>query len=344
MYFPIEGDQVAAYELSSGAPRWTVSARPQSAPAAGGGLLFIEQPGVLTAIHAGDGSAAWEVPLPEKLAVPLVWNNGWLVAGTPGALLAFHADSGSPAWRHDLASSPHAPPVLAGDRAYVPTDDGRVVALRADNGDLVWERRLGGAANRILVVDDRLFVGSNDNYLYCLRTRDGEIDWRSPRTGADVVDPPAVDEHRVYFVSFDNVLRALSRSNGVQQWKVPLPYRPTGSPILAVDALLVAGLAGPLRAYYLKDGTPADAPKNPAGLAGDTILPMGIELAAPLHAMNGVPLTLGPIVVIITRGPRSDSTAATAFSRSIDPPVADLTPLPDIVPVAAPVDHAPPDR
>ena len=51
---------------------------------------------------------------------------------------------------------------------YVPLADGRVLALRADNGEILWERRLPEAPNDILVSDQQLFVGSNDNYLYCL--------------------------------------------------------------------------------------------------------------------------------------------------------------------------------
>ena len=62
------------------------------------------------------------------------------------------------------------------------------------------------------------------------------------RTGADVVSRPSVDDDHVYFVSLDNVLRALNRGNGVQQWKRGLPFRPAWRPMTAADTVLVTGI------------------------------------------------------------------------------------------------------
>ena len=95
----------------------------------------------------------------------------------------------------------------------MPVDDGRVVALQVESGEPVWERRLGGAPNDMLALDDRLYVGSADNFFYCLDADDGEVAWRW-RTGADVIGAPVADDRRVYFVSLDNVLRALDLRRG----------------------------------------------------------------------------------------------------------------------------------
>jgi outer membrane protein assembly factor BamB len=58
-----------------------------------------------------------------------------------------------------VKSPPHASPALAADRVYIPTTDGRIVALRVENGEPVWERRLGGAVNDILALEHRLYAG-----------------------------------------------------------------------------------------------------------------------------------------------------------------------------------------
>ncbi len=132
--------------------------------------------------------------------MPPVWDNGWLILATrAGELLALRAIDGYPVWRRDLGSPAHAPPSLAADRVYVPMDDGRIVALRVDTGDVAWEHLLGGPATGLLAQDDRLYAGSKDNYLYALRTDNGNVVWRW-RTGADVVGVPVLDERNVYFV------------------------------------------------------------------------------------------------------------------------------------------------
>jgi outer membrane protein assembly factor BamB len=325
-YFPIQGDRVAAYDLHQGTRRWLVSTRPLSAPAVGGGFLFVDQTGGLSALHLKDGSVAWTVPLTEKLVVPLVWGDDRLVAATATAILSFRGEDGTLQWRRELSAKPNRTPSLSGDAVYVPMADGRVVALRADNGEVRWERRLPAAPNDILVSDPQLFVGSNDNYLYCLNTSDGLTRWRSSRTGADVVSRPTVDDDHVYFVSLDNVLRVLNRRNGVQQWKKGLTFRPAWSPIVAVDTVMVTGLQGPLLAFYRKDGAP-----------GGEMATGADEIAAPPYPFESAQ-TLGPMVVVVTRNLKAGVTVR-AVSHRIEPPEVPMGVLPGLVPapVAPPV-------
>ena len=158
-FFPLEGDQIAAYSLSSGARLWVARVRTGVEPAAGDNLLFVVTPGSLAALRAADGSSAWELPFAETLAVPLVWDSGWLIAvTTTGDVLAFRATDGALIWRRSIGAAAHARPALASDRVYVPTADARVVALRVDTGAAIWERRLGDAGNDILALDKRLYV------------------------------------------------------------------------------------------------------------------------------------------------------------------------------------------
>ena len=76
---------------------------------------------------------------------------------------------------------------------------------------------LGGPPNEILALDDRVYVGAKDHFFYCLMARDGRVDWRW-RIGGDIVGVATSDENNVYFVAQDNVLRALNRKSGGQQW------------------------------------------------------------------------------------------------------------------------------
>ena len=319
-YFPIEGDRLAAYELDTGKELWTVPARTQSRPAAGEGLVFIAQPEALAALRETDGSEAWRLPLTDRLAAPLVWDNGWLIAATAsGSLLALRAVDGTLIWQRDLGSPVSAPPALAADRVYAPAKDGRIVALRIDTGEPRWERRIGGEPSEMLALGDRLYVGSDDNFFYCLTARTGEIDWRW-RTGGDVVGTAVVDARRVYFVSFDNILRALDRRSGAQRWKRPLPFRPLTGPSMAGAAVITSGVTPPLRAFLTKDG----APGGEIALEG--------EVAAPPYVLTGSRL---PLLVVVARD-IAKGTTVTIFTREFEPPVVPIAPLPNIVPMGPP--------
>jgi hypothetical protein len=187
-----------------------------------------------------------------------------------------------------------------------------VLALLIESGEQVWSRKLGGPPNEILALDDRLYVGSNDNFFYCLRASDGAVDWRW-RTGGDVIGLPVVDEHRVYFVSLDNVLRALDRKSGAQRWKRPLPLRPTRGALQAGDDLLVSGIARTLPAYAMKDGSPAGE------------LTAGGELAAAPFVFSPGAL---PMVVTVTSDIVKGAVVAAAI-RSIDPASVPIGPQPN---------------
>jgi outer membrane protein assembly factor BamB len=318
-YFALEHDRIVAYDLASGARQWIVAASPQLPLSAGGDLLFLVEPETLTALRTTDGSIAWQLPFAEKIVVPLAWDNGWLIAATAGnEILAFRGSDGELIWRREIGTTANARPSLAEDRVYVPTTDGRVIALRVDTGEPVWERSVGGAAGEILPLPQRLYVGSKDNAFYCLLTRDGTIDWRW-RTGADVVGAAAFDERRVYFVALDNVLRALDRKSGGQVWKASLPLRPTAGALNAGGTIIVSGSGPDLHGFNAKDGKPA----------GD--IPGSSDLAAPPHVVPRSADGL-PVLIAVTQDIAKGSTVW-AVTRSIEPALAPLAPLPGLVTV-----------
>ena len=318
-YFPIDGGRLAAYDLAAGTLLWIADTATAAQPVAGDGLVFLVEPDAVVARHDRDGSLAWRLPLAAPLAATVAWETGWLVvADTSGGVLALRASDGHVLWRRDLGSTAQARATIASSRVHVSLEDGRVVTLDLETGVAVWERRLGGPPSEILAAGDRLFVGSRDNYLYSLRAIDGRVDWRW-QTGADVTGLPVADARRIYFVSLDNVLRALDRRTGSQQWKRTLPLRPRSGPLVAADTLVVAGLTPGVRAFRTANGAPA----------GD--IPTASDVAAPPHVMRGA---TGPVVVVVTRDLLTGATVQ-ALTRQIEPAVTPVAPLPNPIPLAA---------
>jgi outer membrane protein assembly factor BamB len=363
-FFTIEGDRIAAYDLIEGTQRWLVTAHPEMAPVAGDGFVFIREADRLLALRSSDGAIGWQLPLADKLAVSPVWDNGWLIiALVTGEVRALRASDGQLIWTRDLKSPAHAAPALAADRVYVPTSDGRIVALRVDSGEPIWERRLGGAANEILALDDRLFTGSQDNWFYCVMAADGRVDWRW-RTGGDVIGKPVSDDHYVYFVSLDNVLRAMNMVTGGQQWMRPLPMRPAWAAVRAGSTIVVAGQAPPLRAFNLKDGVAAgtltgvatQAPEVPPAGAADpgeaaqkkappplVALPGGAEVAAAPYMLEQ-PLTHAPMLLMLFKDIATGA-SATLVGHTVEPPlVPAVAQLPNLVQIAPVTPTTPPPR
>ena len=108
--------------------------------------------------------------------------------------------------------------------------DGRVVALNAADGARRWEQRIGGRPDGLAAAGDRRLRGSLDNFFYCLdgSNRPHQVALAHGRRHRSAT--AALDADRVYFVSLDNLLRALDRNSGAQRWKKPLAARPVVGP------------------------------------------------------------------------------------------------------------------
>ena len=317
-YVPLQSKQLVALMIEDGTVAWSVECPMTTRPAAGAGLVYAGSEGLIEARGERDGGAQWRRPV-EGTVVSLYWDNGWLFAQTePGLFLAVRATDGAILWQKDFGSPLSAPPAPAGERVYLPLNDGRIVAISLQTGDEIWTRKLAEPAAGILPVGNRVFVGSRDNQFYSLSADDADIDWRW-RTGADLLGVPVLDARRVYFIALDNILRGHDRNNGSMVWKQVLPVRPFTGPLLSGQTLIVSGVAARLYAYNTSDGKPAGSHEL-KGAENEEML-----LAAAPH------LTEQDSLILVTRGGQV---------RAVGTPVAPAAPAP-AAPAPAPVPPAP---
>ncbi len=114
---------------------WVASAqgRVKYSPAYANGRLFVvNEDNKATAFDAGSGAELWETQLEQEVvAEPVAAGDFLLLATVDGALIALNAGDGTEAWRHALESGwASAAPAVSGETLYVPTQDGRLLALR----------------------------------------------------------------------------------------------------------------------------------------------------------------------------------------------------------------------
>lgn len=312
VYVALRSGQVVARSRVDGREVWSVDLATRLPIAADGALLFVAADGAIHALRVGDGAAAWSAHV-GTLPAPFLVRAGWLIAGIgERTIVALRARDGQPIWLREVAAPLASAPEIEGRRVYLPLADGRLVALQIERGEPVWERRLNGTPGGVLALEDRVYVGATDNFLYCLASRTGEVLWRW-RTAADVAQPPVVDERRLYFVSFDNVLRALDHRTGVQRWKRPLLARHVGGPQVVTGVVMVTLPVSKLYFYLGEDGKPAAAIGLPA--------PM---VAAPTPVE---PTPWGGRLFVVTSDTPGDAWLH-ALGPGDDPPLVPLTQLP----------------
>ncbi len=256
-YVPLDDGRLVAIDLERGQVRWQVELATSMTPATGDGMVFVSADAHVVALDQRSGTMLWRTALPGAIAGPVYWASGWVLASTvAGELLALRSEDGHVLWRNPLGAPLAVAPSPSGERLYVALGDGRLAALDLTTGAPVWTLALDRDVTGLLALGEQLLVGSRANVLHSISLDRGRLRW-TQRAGADVIGVPAVDDTFIYFVAFDNVLRALNRSNGNMRWTRNLPSRPSGGAQRADDVVLVPFSTTDIGAYLATTGVPA---------------------------------------------------------------------------------------
>ena len=207
---------------------------------------------------------------PGALSVPPVWDNGWLIVATRdrrGARVPRDRtaiSSGAAISDRRRTPGPRSPPIAS----YVPLDDGRIVALRVDTGEPLWERRLGGRrttsarARRSALrrLERQLLLRSEDDG----RPRRLALADRRRRHRP----PGRRRAERATSSRSTTCCARCTRKSGVAAVDAAAAVRPTRGPVAAPARSSSPALTPTLRAFNMKDGAPAgDAARGPASVA-----------------------------------------------------------------------------
>jgi len=255
VYIPLEGEHIVALDRATGDMVWMIDIESNWPPLVSNGVLYIAASDELHAIDAATGNRKWRVPLGRGPMSPLAAANDTIVAlVSPDGVGAFRSSDGQLIWQKSLGGKA-APASMWVDAGRVFVAIGdRLLRLELSDGTVRWDRTLPGPLRSPIAAKGRVFVGSTSNAFYSVDQNDGEVRW-TYRVGGDIVGA-SVDRDLVYVASLDNVLRAFKQSNGNQVWKHALPTRPVAPPEAVGGIIAVSGLAYPVSTFNAKTGVP----------------------------------------------------------------------------------------
>jgi outer membrane protein assembly factor BamB len=208
-------------------------------PAIGYGRLFFStNSGKFAAISMRTGKRAWKRYLHRCVAAsPALGpqDRGTVFAvflnrppcnsssSRDGRVIAFAAGTGKIRWQRAIGPS-ETSPLLVGDTLYVGDWNGRLWALDAKTGRVLWTFHArgpikGGAA----ASGRRIYFGAYDGRLYCLNIDTGKLIWRSSGQGrllgsSRFYATPALAYGRVYIGSTDGKMYSFGATTGRRIW------------------------------------------------------------------------------------------------------------------------------
>jgi len=223
-------------------------------------------------LDATTGKEKWKRTVSnEVFAVPALAEGKVFVKTVDGNLYAYDEADGHHLWTYNHGTSTlvlragSSPQVLMGV-VVVGFADGHLVGLRADTGQILWEKVLSqptGASDvermadidaNPLVLDDTAYVSSYQQNISALSLRTGEVTWEKKElfTIHDMV----ADSTNLYIVDMNSVIWAIDRFSGIVSWKQKSfeNRRLTGPALVAGDILVVGDYQGFVHWISTKDG------------------------------------------------------------------------------------------
>lgn len=229
-----------------------------------GKLFFTNNPGVTFAVDTKTGKEAWRhrsgrctassPAVDGKLVFQAFLNGPPCNSGRSphvltGEVVAFDALRGRVRWRTEIGPTESSPLVHQG-RIYVGDWRGRVYALSAQTGRIVWTFRTGGRVKGAVAgLGNRVFVGSYDGRLYALDSRTGALQWRSSSQGrlgglGRFYSTPALAYGRVFVGSTDGKVYAFGATTGDLLWSRSTGGYVYSSPAVWEKLVLVGSYSG----------------------------------------------------------------------------------------------------
>jgi len=171
-------------------------------------------------------------------------------------------------WRAH-AGSVTAPLAFDGDAIYAGTEDGSVLRLEPERGQVRWRASLSGAVRAgPLSTPPGLVVATTSDTLYLLDRQTGAVRSRLKLPGT-VLATPATDGRRVYLATTSGRIVALDLASWTVTWDRAAGDAVYGAPALAGDTLVVLTRDG--RLWMI----PVDAPDAATSHALDIVATAG---------------------------------------------------------------------
>jgi outer membrane protein assembly factor BamB len=299
--FVMDGEgRVVAMDARSGSQLWRTGTNPgdnkRDKLGFGGGMAYADGKLYVASGHrqvlqmdARTGDIGWRAKTAEAIhGAPTVSGGRVFAVSLDNTLLTFDVATGAPSWNYQaLAESARilaaSSPAVSGDTVVAAFGSGELVALRASNGNDLWNEALSRASRtsalseirdipgRPVIYQGDVFAVSHSGVFAATDLRTGQARWSLPVVG--VTAPwPAGDV--VYVVSKVGEVICASRESGQIYWIKNLnegfkakkkggvfgiggqkQNRPIWSgPLLAGERLLMVGQTGELVAMNAKTG------------------------------------------------------------------------------------------
>lgn len=225
--------------------------------------------GEVVVIDRSSGTIRWRAGLSSEVLASPVLHDGVVVARCiDGRVFGLDGSDGRRLWVHDrsvplLTLRGNSDPLTRAGQVYLGYDDARVVALRVDDGSLLWEQevstpegrteldRLADIDGPMLAVGTELYVVTYHGRAAGLALESGRILWVKDVSSASGL---SLSRTRLALTDREDSIWMIDRRNGATLWRDErLLRRELTRPVFLGDLVAVADFEGYLH-FFEADG------------------------------------------------------------------------------------------
>jgi len=279
---------IAAYDANSGKDLWKKKSRTHGwfgwgdkkrkdafysgGPAVAGDLLVIGTlDGHVYGLSAKDGGDRWAATLPSEVVdSPVIAGALTIVRTQDGRVYGLDSNTGERRWVNDQGNVPllslrgNGPLMVTNGVVFFGSDDGKMIALRQDNGEKLWEQKLASGEGRtdidrmsdadggIVLDGSTLYASAYHGNLTAMDGPSGRPLWARPfSTYASL----AFTGNSLFGANTDSQVWAFDKSSGADMWKNDdLKYRWVTAPAVQGNYVVLGDSEGYVHWLQTGDG------------------------------------------------------------------------------------------
>ncbi len=267
--------EIVAFQESDDGPLelvWEtrVSSEIRAVPVVDNEQVFVRSvDGKLHSLAAADGSQQWVV-LRRVPVLSLTGNSEPLVEGElvfagfdDGKLVAYDRRSGKTRWESTISTPSGRTEVerlvdldgrfvMRDGIIYAASFQGRLAAVVAANGDILWSRDFS-SFQPIAIDDDAIYLSADNSDLWAIDRRTGSAFWKQDALHARKITAPSISDDKLVVADLDGYLHWLDKADGKLRGRIrPSSTRNYVRPLIWQESVIALDRSGVLFSVSLQ--------------------------------------------------------------------------------------------
>ena len=233
IFLGTESGKVYALDAETGELVWQVKIKGEviTQPAIDSGILVVNSAsGLIKAFDARTGEELWQVEqdVPaltlRGISTPVIASGGVLIGSGKGELSVYILEKGQAGWTTEVGEATgstelervidvDSAPVVFGDKIYVISARGNLVAIDLKSGRILWKRQYS-SFRQISVYRNDIYITNTSGHVYALNRINGIERWSNMELTNRSVTGPAVVDNYIVVGDFEGYLHWLDQETG----------------------------------------------------------------------------------------------------------------------------------